>query len=386
MELAECAFQATCNLVGELLALQPKPLKLPMGDKAVIYRRDPNEWTVIRTNPPINRKYLDWPRPTILVSCNDKPIVAIVVRNWELHRYWSQKQIERMVVQPFIPVASVPCILLLLTTNDKFPKKWRSLIEECKINIRPVHPLPLPEKESSLDSSILEMREILKDYVTADRLNKEAYDIEFPIKLQGKKFNELKKRSLERPVFKVLLKLIDLYTDNQHKIQTNNGQVVARWPRGITLTYHRHNTEKDTSVPDFVVARHHKTLAVIECKNVNPEFVVGASRKWFETQFLSRFQKYKRDRKCKKFGIFSFFRLIPDPDYGDEVLRRLERERVDIIELGEQPIDQTQEEADATVNRLLFIIIPKNPKFGNLTKALQTLKRVRVKRRPVVQN
>jgi hypothetical protein len=157
--------------------------------------------------------------------------------------------------------------------------------------------------------------------------------------LRGKSGNWQKQLALEIPTWYALLGLIAPYFEKKEGLvrlnYTSRQRTIAQWQWGVTLTWFRRNNEKvsyGTHVPDFVIKQFDKALLAIECKNINRRFKIYPD--WITKQVVSRFEQ-RVYHQCRKLAVFSFF--VPSHNYDAIVRRTLWRERIRIIELGEQP-------------------------------------------------
>lgn len=177
----KCAFQATCQILSVLLEVEPNLSTLTSGDEFAFYRRPDDEfdrWVIRRIAPARNRIFTEESiflrhLPDIAVFCNDKLTIAVEVKNWDPNHYWRPNEVIDQLLLRFIAIRpTVPCIIL--TTCNNFPSGSRRIIESFGFQVRLVHNFPLPCFDMELSTQ--EMRGILEEFITLDRLTEYAWD------------------------------------------------------------------------------------------------------------------------------------------------------------------------------------------------------------------
>jgi hypothetical protein len=155
--------------------------------------------------------------------------------------------------------------------------------------------------------------------------------------LSGRRYNRQKQIALELPTWYALLALIAkpfVEKEGLIRIAHDSQRQVGEWQDEVKLTWFKRNNELrsyGTHVPDFAINQSKKTLLAVECKNVNKRFKIYPD--WLANEVLSRFEDY---RQCTRLVIFSFF--VPAPEFRRIIHKTLDKERIKIVVLGQQPL------------------------------------------------
>lgn len=169
-----CAFEATIEILNSILDPYPQSFGLTTGDVIRPYRKSgySHEWVVWWHAPSRHHSYRNrvFDQPDIVIYRNRSPLVAIEVKNWNRQNRISEYNVVVEMVKRFLSVPkTIPCVVLSTSVNFSKPQECRRLLEESHVDIRFVRNRPMPHRGYP-EATIEEMRHILRDYVTNDRL------------------------------------------------------------------------------------------------------------------------------------------------------------------------------------------------------------------------